>query len=77
VIINGEKLMAFQDTITRVNGQPLHHWERFQIAYHMGSGMSPYQIASALSIAPKTAYKWIRRFEETGEMQVNFIDICF
>jgi transposase-like protein len=77
VIINGEKLMAFQDTITRVNGQPLHHWERFQIAYHMGSGMSPYQIASALSIALKTAYKWIRRFEETGEMQVNFIDICF
>jgi transposase len=43
----------------------------------MGSGMSPYQIASALSIAPKTAYKWVRRFEETGEMQENFIDICF
>ncbi len=51
--------MAFQNTITRVNGQPFHYWERFQIAYHMGSGISPYQIASALSIAPKTAYKWI------------------
>jgi len=72
IINGGDKLMAFQNIITRVNGQPIHYWERFQIAYHMGNGMSPYQIASALSIAPKTAYKWIRRFEETGEMQVNF-----
>lgn len=60
--------MEFLNDIHWRNGQALDIKERNTIIYLLGTGMSPEDIALALSRSLTTIKKWINRWSQTGEV---------
>jgi transposase len=63
--------MEFLEDIQWPKGQAIDIKERDLIVHLLGAGMTPKDISLALTRDKRTVNKWIKRWQQTGELNIK------